>query len=121
MATRTGRNLRPGDRGEVNGIEFEVGTDNIFADFDLPDAEVQLAKSTLASLIARIIEENGWNQKTAAEHLETHQPVISDIMRGRLKSITYDRLVSWLKKLGYSVTIEVKRAKHPHIAVAVPA
>lgn len=121
MANKTGRKLTPGARGEINGVEFEVGSDNIFADFGLPDAEEQLAKSTLAALISRIIEKNEWDQKTAAQRLATHQSVISDIKRGRLKSVTYDRLVGWLYMLGYSVTIAVKRSKEPHVAVAVPA
>ena len=112
---------KAGDRGIINGVEFEVGSDNIFADFGLPDAEEQLAKSTLASLITRTVEQNGWDQKTAAERLGTHQPVISDIKRGKLRSITYDRLMGWLNLLGWSVEIKVAQARKPHIEVAVPA
>ena len=121
MANKTGKKLTSGARGKINGVEFEVGSDNIFADFGLPDAEEQLAKSTLAALISRIIEKNEWDQKTAAQRLGTHQSVISDVKRGRLKSVTYDRLVGWLYMLGFSVTIAVKRSREPHVAVAVPA
>ena len=106
-------------RGTIDEVSFEVGSDNIFADLGLPDAEEQLAKSTLASMISGIIENKGWDQRTAAMHLGTHQPVISEIRSGSLKSVTYDRLVGWLTMLGYSVTIEVKKARRPRTTVAV--
>ena len=43
MANKTSKKLTSGARGEINGVEFEVGSVNIFADFGLPDAEEQLA------------------------------------------------------------------------------
>ena len=111
--------LQPGDSGTVNETEFEVGSGNVFADLGFADAEERMAKTKLAMRINEIIEEKGWNQKTAAQKLGTHQPEISSLRRGRLRSITYDRLLSWLTVLGYSVRIEVEEAKEPHIEVAI--
>lgn len=113
------RKLQPGDRGTIDGIEFFVGSGNVFADLDFDDAEEMLAKSRLAGEINQIIEKKGWDQTTAAAKLGTHQPVISALKRGRLKSITYDRLLAWLVVLGRSIEIKVARSPKPRVAVAI--
>jgi predicted XRE-type DNA-binding protein len=106
-------------RGKANDIEFEVGSKNVYADLGFPDAEERFAKLKLAMQINQIIEENGWTQKMAADKLGTQQPEISNLKRGRLRSITYDRLMQWLVALGYSIQIKVEKAKKPRLEVAV--
>src|SRR5688572_31597294 len=76
------------------------------------------AKSALAQQIIRILDENDWDQATAATKLGTHQPVISDLKRGRLRSITYDRLVNWLVTLGWSVEMKLDPSTKPNVSVA---
>jgi predicted XRE-type DNA-binding protein len=111
--------LRPGEKGKVNEIEYFVGSGNVYEDLGFHDAEERFAKLKLAAQINAIIQRNGWTQKTAASNLGTQQPEISNLSRGRLRSITYDRLVGWLIKLGYSVDIKVQRSKRPHVQVAI--
>jgi predicted XRE-type DNA-binding protein len=118
-ANKTVKKLHAGDRGSIDGTEFEVGSGNVFADLGLKNPDERLAKARLAGQINEIIENNGWNQSAAAKKLGTHQPVISDLKRGRLRSITYDRLVTWLVTLGYSVEIKVERSREPHVEVAI--
>jgi predicted XRE-type DNA-binding protein len=119
-ATTTKRHkLQPGDRGKVNGIEYFVGRGNVYKDLGFHDAEEMFAKLKLAAQINEIILKNGWTQKLAASNLGTQQPEISNLSRGKLRSITYDRLVEWLLKLGYSVEIKVQRSKRPHVQVAI--
>jgi len=120
-ATKAGKRtrIRPGDRGLIDETGFEVGSGNVFADIGFKDSEERLAKSRLAGKINEIIEKNGWDQATAAAELGTHQPVISALKRGRLRSITYDRLVNWLVMLGWSVEIKLAKSARPHVAVAV--
>lgn len=115
-ATKT---LLKGERGKINDTEMLVGSGNVFADLGFPDAEERFAKLKLAMQINEIIEQHGWNQTTAAKKLGTQQPEISNLKRGRLRSITYDRLMGWLVTLGYSVKIEVERSKKPHVEVAI--
>jgi len=91
-------------------MAFEVGSGNIFRDLGLPDPELRLAKSILARQINAIIRSKGWTQKKAAEALGTSQPTISLLKKGMLKSITYDRLISWLVTLKQNVTITVSPA-----------
>ena len=121
MTTR--RKLRAGSRGKINETEFEVGSGNVFADLELENADERLAKARLAGEINAIIEKNGWKQEQAAAKLKTHQPTISALRQGRLTSITYDRLVSWLVMLDRIVEIRVRPAKkaEPHVEVAIAA
>jgi predicted XRE-type DNA-binding protein len=118
MVTRH-RKRPAGKRKKVRDSEFTVGSGNVFKDLGMPNAEERFAKVKLAMQINEIITRNGWTQKTAAEKLGTKQPEISSLKRGRLRSITYDRLLGWLKLLGYSVTIEVERSTDPHLEVAI--
>lgn len=113
------KKLSAGERGTIDGMEFEVGSGNVFADLGFEDSAERLAKARLAGKINEIIEDNGWDQATAAKKLETHQPVISDLRRGRLRSVTYDRLVAWLVTLGWSVDIKLAKSKRPRVAVAI--
>jgi predicted XRE-type DNA-binding protein len=119
VAMAKARKLQSGDRGKVNDIEYFVGRGNVYEDLGFHDAEERFAKLKLAAQINEIIQKNGWTQKTAASNLGTQQPEISNLSRGRLRSITYDRLVEWLIKLGYSVEIKVQRSKRPHVHVAI--
>ena len=119
---RKGRRLRAGDKTAIHGLQVEEGSGNVFADLGLPDAEERLAKSRLAALISESIKKKGWTQAEAAERLDTHQPTISALQRGRLRSITYDRLVHWVLALGHSIEIrvgqEMRREAHLEVAIA---
>jgi predicted XRE-type DNA-binding protein len=121
-AAKKTRRLRPGEVTLVRGIPIEEGSGNVFADLGLPDAEERLVKSRLAALITDIIRKKGWTQAEAADRLNTHQPTISALRKGRLSSITYDRLVSWLVALGRPVEIriglETRREAHVEVAIA---
>jgi predicted XRE-type DNA-binding protein len=100
-------------------VDFVTGSGNVFADLGLPNPEEMLAKATLVAEINAIIEAHGWTQAEAAAQLGTHQPVISALRHGRLRSLSYDRLVNWLVLLGRTVEIRVKRAKDAQVVVAI--
>ena len=117
MKTRNSGRSR--SRAAVDDLEFEVGSGNVFADLGLANPDERLAKARLASAINTIIEDRGWTQAEAAKRLKTHQPVLSALRHGRLKSITYDRLVDWLILLGQSVEITVRPARNAHVQVAI--
>lgn len=108
-------------RLKAENKDFEVGSGNVFADLGLANPDERLAKARLASAINAIVEQHGWTQAEAAKHLNTHQPVLSALRHGRLKSITYDRLVDWLVLLGQSVEITVRPARNAHVQVAIAA
>lgn len=120
LKTKTPRGMRGGTDNE---IVVREGSKNIFADLGLPNPEEHLAKARLASAIVSIIEKNRWTQAEAATKLQTVQPTISDIRRGRFRGISVERLMSWLVALDQDVEITVRPAKkhHARLAVAVAA
>ena len=88
--------------------DFELGSDNVFADLGLPNPEERLLKARLASAIYDIIEVRGWTQTHAASVLGVSQPDISKLTRGILKDFSVERLLAFLGKLEQSVTITLK-------------
>jgi predicted XRE-type DNA-binding protein len=84
--------------------------DNIFLDIGFPPEEAAelLVKSNLIMAIDDTIEKRKLSQKKAAEICHTDQPTLSKVLRGRMESVTIDRLASWLTLLGRSVEIRVK-------------
>lgn len=87
--------------------EHFVGSDNIFADFGLPDAEEMMARAKLMVRVTALIEERGLTQARAAEVLGTNQPTVSDLMRGKINKFSLSRLISFLNALGQEVQIKV--------------
>lgn len=91
-------------------IEVKLGSGNVFADLELPDAEERLAKAMLSRAITVAIREHGWTQAKAADVLGTTQPKVSDIIRGRVGSFSMDRLIKYLTLLHRNVHIVVSPA-----------
>jgi len=102
-------------------IEIVRGSGNVFADLDLSNPEERLAKAKLAMRIQEIIDERGLTQTEAAEVLGVNQPKVSDLLRGRLKGFSTDRLFRFLNLLDQDVeiTIREKPARRTHATVSV--
>lgn len=108
----------------MTDIEARMGGTNIFKDLGFPDAEAEeaLAKSELVSAIAATIRQRKLTQTEAARLCGTDQPTLSKALRGRMESITLDRLAHWLTALGRDVEIRIGRTVAPqggHIAVSM--
>jgi predicted XRE-type DNA-binding protein len=103
-------------KNKINGIEFEVGSGNVFADLGLPNPQERLTKAILATQISNLIEEYGLTQRQAAARLGIDQPKISYILNGRLRGFSTDRLMSFLNALDRDVIITIQPAKKNHPA-----
>jgi len=90
---------------------FELGSTNVFADLDMPDAEEKLAKAKLAYQINKIIKHKKLKQTEAAKLLEVDQSKISLLNRGRLSDFSIERLVKYLTLLNQDVEIVIKKSK----------
>jgi predicted XRE-type DNA-binding protein len=86
-------------------VEVERSSGNVFADLGLPNPEEHLVKATMASAIARTIRNRGLTQEQAGAILGLAQPKVSDLVRGHLDKFTLDRLMRYMCKLDYDVTI----------------
>jgi len=84
------------------------GSGNVFADLGLSNPEEALAKVKLMRLIAKRIEALGLNQVGAAERIGMAQSDISNIIRGRGRTYSMDRLFEVFHKLGGKVAIEAQ-------------
>jgi len=103
---------------------IETGSGNVFADLGLPDAEELHAKARLILEIKRIIKARGLTQTEAANILGINQSDVSNLIHGKLRSITLDRLTTLMNRLGQDVeiTFHEKRGKEAHtIAYATPS
>ncbi len=101
------------------------GSGNVFRDIGFSPAEAAelTVKSALVDAIGDTIAQRGLTQKGAAKLCGTDQPTLSKVLRGRMESVTIDRLAAWLTALGRTVEIRVRpynaRAKEGHL-VAIP-
>jgi predicted XRE-type DNA-binding protein len=93
-----------------NRIKVTKGSGNVFRDlgFTAAEAEETLAKSELISAIAATIAQRKLTQIAAARLCRTDQPTLSKVLRGRMESVTIDKLTAWLTALGRTVEIRVR-------------
>lgn len=101
--------------------EVQNGSGNVFDDMGLPDAAERLTKAELASRIVDILQQQGLNQKEAADVLGVDQPKISALLRGRLAGFSTERLFRFLNALDRDVEIVIKPRlpSRPHAKVHV--
>ncbi|MCB9949338.1 MAG: XRE family transcriptional regulator [Rhodospirillaceae bacterium] len=84
------------------------GTTNVYADLGLPDAEGQLLKAQLVSRLADVIAVLGISQTEAAVRIGLAQPDLSNILRGRFRGYSIERLMRCLVALGSEVDIVIR-------------
>ena len=106
-------------------ISARRGTGNVFADMGFTPAEAAelTAKSSLIDAIGETIEQRKLTQVEAAKICGTDQPTLSKVLRGRMESVTIDRLAAWLTALGRMFDIRVRpydaRAKSGHLVAVL--
>jgi predicted XRE-type DNA-binding protein len=94
----------------IDDVPVTAGGNNIFRDLGFSDAEAEeaLVKSELISAIAKTIAHRKLTQIEAASLCRTDQPTLSKVLRGRMESVTIDRLTAWLMALGRTIEIRVR-------------
>jgi len=85
-----------------------IGSGNVFADLGLPNPEERQVKARLAMAISDAIDARGITQTAAAALVGLKQPDISNILRGRLREYSVERLLRVLNALDQDVTIIVR-------------
>jgi predicted XRE-type DNA-binding protein len=113
---------------EINQREQSSG--NIFADLNIPEPSLYLAKAELANQIYTVIQERNLTQVRnadalpvvlrrserqlcAADILGINQPKVSALTRGNLDGFSSDRLFKFLNLLGQDIEIVIR----PHTDV----
>lgn len=90
---------------------WEQGSTNVFADLEMVDAEIKLAKAGLALKINLLLKERGLKQADAAKLLGIDQSKISLLNRGRLSAFSFERLIKYLRILKQNVDIVINAPK----------
>lgn len=88
-------------------LEHQMGSENVFGDLGLPDADALLAKARLAQQISVVAGARGLTQTQTARILETTQPKVSALMAGKLAGFSIERLIRFLNALGQDVDIHI--------------
>ncbi len=90
---------------------IERGSANVFADVDLPDAEIHRAKAELVHAISREIAALELSQTAAASRMGISQPDLSKMLAGKFRPISLEKLMDCLQSLGRDIEIAVKCPK----------
>jgi predicted XRE-type DNA-binding protein len=102
-----------------NGQRKPPTSGNIFAALGLPGAENEMLKARLTLQIHREIRSRKLTQKDAGKLLGISQPHVSELMRGRARAFSAERLLEFLTALGHDVEIRLKPARRSHGEVSV--
>jgi predicted XRE-type DNA-binding protein len=73
---------------------------------DQADLSILILKSKLWSVVTRLITENGYTQKKAAEAIGVSQPRISNLMKGQIDKFSIDFFIEALTRLGYKFDLD---------------
>jgi len=95
----------------VEGVEVLRGSDNVFADLGLPDAEKLKIKAGLVIEIRKAMHRLGLTQQEAAKRMGLTQPKVSAMMNGDLSNLSERKLMDCLTRLGYDIEIKVRPTK----------
>lgn len=88
-------------------LDFETGSENVFADLGLPDADDLIFKADLAARLTDALRARGLKQHAAASLLGWTQPEVSAFTKGRMSGFSVERIMRALKKLGKRVEVHI--------------
>lgn len=82
---------------------------NVFADIGFPpgEAAVLAMRADLMGRLRLVIEERGWTQAQAAEHLGIGQSRVSDLVRGKWDKFSLDMLITLAARAGKRVALAI--------------
>jgi predicted XRE-type DNA-binding protein len=83
------------------------GSGNVFQDIGFENADEMLVRAELTHQIYKIIKERGLKQREAARILGLKQPDVSDLMNGKFKDFSLERLLALLRKLDRDIEIVI--------------
>jgi predicted XRE-type DNA-binding protein len=94
----------------MNDNTITHGSGNVFADLGFADADSQLLKARVLTVINETIDSQGLSgQKAIAEALGIVQPDVSKLRRGRLSGFSLERLLEFASALGSDIDINVRK------------
>jgi predicted XRE-type DNA-binding protein len=89
----------------INEKDYVISSDNVFADFGMPDAEERLMRVDLLYDIVTEISRRGLTRRQAASLLGISQADVTKLLEARLSRFSLERLRQMSAKLGMDVVI----------------
>lgn len=106
---------------QVEEIECEMSSGNVFRDIGIENPEEELTKAKLVLEIEQIIKKKKLTQVQAAEVMGINQPKVSALLCRKLDGFSIERLLHFLNTLGQDIDIVVRQKpstrKHTIISV----
>ena len=90
-------------------IMFEESSGNIFADLELDNSEELQAKGLIGCHVVTILNEKSMKQRELSELLDVKQAEISHLLNGHFNRFTTDKLMDFLRRLEYKITIQISQ------------
>ena len=90
---------------ETNSDSIDYGSQNVFADLGLDNADELYTRSQLGMQIFLILKEREYKQAEASQVLGIAQSEVSALCSGKFSRFSTDRLISFLNKLNWKVEI----------------
>ncbi len=92
-------------------IPVTRGSGNVFADLELPDADLLLAKARMTAKLEAVMADENLSQTEVSRRSGTTQPKVSRMLSGKGRGYTLDKIIETLNTLGCNVEIRVMKSK----------
>jgi predicted XRE-type DNA-binding protein len=102
-------------------LDYEKGSENVFADIGLSNAEELKTKTLFVIEIKRIVKKRKLKQAKIAEILGISQPKVSNLLKGKSSGFSTERLMRFLNALDQDININIKpkpKNRDAHISVS---
>lgn len=93
---------------EMADTSFEIGAGSVYEELGFKNYKEMETKSTLVMEIGKVIKKRKLTQMQAAEIVNVSQPKLSELLSGRFRGYSVERLIYFLNELGQDVDIVVK-------------
>jgi predicted XRE-type DNA-binding protein len=93
-------------------IEVYQGSDNIFADIGLKNADELLVRAQIGVEVLKILQARNLKQREIADLLGIKQSEVSHLMNGHFSRFSEGKLLTFLKKLDCEVILVINQPDH---------
>jgi predicted XRE-type DNA-binding protein len=93
---------------ERNDTRVTIGSGSVYADLGMKNHQEMETKSNLVIEISKAMKKKKLTQQQAAELIGISQPKLSELLSGRFRGYSVERLIHFLNALGQDVDIVVK-------------
>lgn len=93
---------------ELADNRVEISSGSVYADLGYKDCEEMETKSNLVMEISKSIKRKKLTQTQAAKLFGISQPKLSELLNGRFRGYSIERLIHFLNEIGQDVDIVVK-------------